>query len=514
MSRIKRAKQIGLIITFFVLMIILYGMYDIFRPYPGETGGTPMHLKDRCPASTDIKPGPSDSPWYHTIAPCEAFNSERTHTFPYTCSADQLVDLSRARVRHRTLKGLPWLYNIVTRNPDELFVLGGFGSTEGCETDGPDCATGPYVAKINANTMTLEWKHQFHNAKANKDWDYPGAIGVHGNGYVYAVNGYHLVKFDPDTGGILNKVKLPTAGNQPPGDTIYNGFSILSDGNLVLKSITRKKGATADTINALLFHVDHDVPAFITVVEPDKLDIVTRLRVKEPVLGRITNGKYKGRDYIYVGGFNNLFRYIYEDEKLRLDEDWGPVLYAPQGQKPGTAPAFFGDFVLIQTNFQIAKGPLLLTAVSHEDDEKIFRISPFKTDRLLPGSLQFSLPTVDVENMRVYACDVFENRLAALDFDPETGFSIAWKVKQRSLSFGAIMGPKENRTFVLDDANLPTLTSSNLVWRDAKTGKELLRSDRLPQAHGMPATPGFNGVLYFTSAPSGTLIELSLTADD
>jgi hypothetical protein len=488
-----------------------YAVYDWRRSGSPEGVGVDMHRQDRCFRSAALETGPTNRPWYSTVSPCEAYESQRTHTFPHTCNVEELTGAPTANVRMRTLSGLPGLYNIVTRERDELFVLGGINSSDDCRVDGAECATGPYVAKIDAHTMQVVWKRPFHNAKENRDWDYPGAIGVHGNGFVYAVNGYHMVKIDPGSGEILVKRKMPVAQDRAPGDTVYNGFSILSDGHLIAKSMTREKGATADAIKALLFHSDASVPSTIAVVEPGDLRIVAAVQVREPVLGRITNGVFRGKEYVYVGGYQNLFRYVYENGAIALDETWGPVPYCFEGQKPGTAPAFFGDFVLIQTNFQLAPGALSLTAAAHADSTRVFHFTPFADDRILPGSLQWSLPTVDVENSRIYAGDALENKLAAIDFDGEKGFSIAWKVNQRSLSFGAVMGPKAHRVFVLDDANLPTLGSVNVIWRNAQTGEILAESGALPTGGGLPVTPGFDGVIYYLSH-SGKLTELTLTA--
>ena len=106
--------------------------------------------------------------------------------------------------------------------------------------------------------------------------------------------------------------------------------------------------------------------------------------------------------------------------------------------------------------------------------------------------------------------DFLEGRLAAIDFSPEKGFSVAWKKRQRSLSFGAVMGPQNNRTFVLEDGNFPSISTVTVVWRSADTGQELARSPAIPQGAGLPVTPGFDGVMYYLSH-AGYLTELRLS---
>jgi hypothetical protein len=505
-------KKTGIFVAVLALVISVTGaliLWDQNRNYDNDLVGIEMHKHDRCPRSALLMAEPSGSPWYPTITPSEAFSSERTHTFPHTCALSEIAGTGPVTVKTRTIRGLPGIYNVVTRNRGELFALGGATmSTETCTADEDSCATGPFVAKIDAHSLGILWKTQIHDAKKEGDWDYPGVVGVHGNGYVYLVNGYHMAKIDPANGAILKRLQLPTPEGRKPGDTVYNGFSILSDGHLVAKSMTRKKGATADSIRALLFHHDEDVPSIIAVVEPENLKLVVAETVNEPVLGRISNTVFKDVDYIYVSGLNNLFRYIYRNNRVTLDQQWGPVQYCAGRQKPGTAPAVFGEFVVVQTNFQLSWAPLSLTAVSQADDGKVFHFAPFAGRRWLPGSLQWSLPTVDVENRRIYAYDFLKGRLAAIDFDADKGFSTAWTVKQRSLSFAAIMGPPNNRTLVLDDANPPSLATVRVVWRDAATGKELARSPALPQGAGLPIAPGFEGVMYYPSH-KGMLTELS-----
>lgn len=504
-------KKTKMVIVAFVLVISVIGIFvllDHNRTFPTDLEGFKPDDHDRCFRSALLSPGPTDAPWYPTVAPGEAFVSERTHTFPHTCALQEIAASATASVQARTLPGLPGIYNVVTRNRGELYVLGGATmSTEKCKADGDTCATGPYAAKIDAHTLEILWKTRIHNAKKEGDWDYPGVIGVHGNGYIYLVNGYHMAKINPADGAIVQRLKLPTPEGRKPGDTVYNGFSILSDGSLAAKSMTRKKGAAADSIKALLFYHDKTVPSIIAVVEPEHLTLLAETTVDEPVLGRISNTVFNGTEYIYVAGVANLFRYIYQNQRIVLDTSWGPVPYCAGRQKPGTAPAILGEFVVVQTNFQISSAPLSLSAVSQSDDQKVFRFAPFAGRWWLPGSLQWSLPAVDVENRRIYAYDFLKGRLAAIDLDAEKGFSTAWTEKQRSLSFAAIIGPENNRTLILDDANPPSLTTVRLVWRDAATGREMARSPLLPQGAGLPITPGFDGVMYYPSH-NGMLSEL------
>ncbi len=506
----RKSKKAIVALVLVFLPVASFLVWDANRTFCTDFTTHETHGSDRCFRSAALAPQPKEAPWYPTVTPGEAFDSERTHTFPHTCATPEIAGAGPYSVHARTIKGLPGIYNVVTRNRGELFALGGATmSTETCDADSDLCATGPYAAKIDAHTLEILWKTRIHDAKQDGDWDYPGVIGVHGNGYVYLVNGYHMAKIDPADGAIVKRLKLPTPQGQKPGDTVYNGFSILSDGRLIAKSMTRKAGATADSIKALLFYHDKAVPSIIAVVEPDDLTLVAQAEVDEPVLGRISNTVFNDTEYIYVSGVKNLFRYIYGNNTITRDEQWGPVPYCAGRQKPGTAPAILGDFVVVQTNFQLSSAALSLTAVSQADDTRVHHFEPFAGRWWLPGSLQWSLPTVDVKNDRVYAYDFLKGRLAAIDLDAEGGFSKAWMAKQRSLSFAALTGSPENRTLILDDANLPSPTTVRVIWRDAATGRELAKSPVLPQGFGLPLTPGFDGVMYYPSH-NGMLTELRI----
>ncbi len=523
MRMIKLLTKLSFAIFCFVLVgvlyIFIYNLYERSHSSFEEEGknqvGQFLHATDRCQRSALFHTGETlkvwDSPWYPTVTPNESYDSGRSHVFPFACSLEEIAQGQPLELMTRVMSGFPGIYNVVTRNPDELFLYGGTQSSDGCTDENENkklCSFGPYVAKINAHTLKEEWRTLLHNTKAASEWDYPGAIGVHGNGKVYVVAGYQAYQIDPKTGEIEQRVKLPTAIDRTAGDTTYNGFSLLSDGNLVAKSLTRTKGSKRDSIQALLLDFDVQVPSQLVVLSPD-LKIISVTPFDEPVLGRITNGHFDGYEYIYASGKQHLLRFTYLNGKVKLDSSWGPINYLHEDEKSATAPAMVGNFVLAQSNFQFAPGPLSLTAVSQKDSKQIFRMEPFLEQRLFPGSMQWSLPAVDLANRRVYSADVLEGKLAAIDFDPIKGFSIAWSKSQSALGFSALIGTPEQREIILEDGYFPSLNKTRLIWRDAKTGQEKLRSPSLHQGIGLPITPGFNGIIYYPSH-AGYLYELRL----
>jgi hypothetical protein len=503
---------LGIAISFILYLFIL-NLYHQFFIFPIQEGlKQSWHPVDRCEASKKISSATQvSSPWYNTVTPSEAFDSGRSHVFPSTCSIEELVGNSPPKLALRSLGGFPGIYNLVTRNSDELFVLGGTQSSDTCnelEFNRKHCSFGPYVAKINAQTMKEEWRTQLHNTQNDTEWDYPGAMGVHRNGKVYIVVGYHAYLIDPKSGHVDKKVTLPTTQDRKPGDTTYNGFTLLSNGDLIAKSLTRKKDSKKDSIQALLMDFDDIVPSHLVILSPD-LVIKNTTMFTQPVLGRITNGIFDGQEYIYASGAKDLMRLKVQDSKIILDQSWGPVPYVQEGESPATAPAMFGDFVVVQSNFQYSRKPLVITVVSQKDATKVNRISPFSDDLGLLGSMQWSLPSVDIANHRIYTDDVLTGSLAAIDFDENLGLKVAWKHNQAALSFSALLGTSEKRELVLESAIWGSLSKVNLVWRDAKTGLEKLRSPLLSQGIGLPLTPGFDGVLYYPSH-DGTLNELTV----
>jgi hypothetical protein len=465
---------------------------------------------DPCPASASLQTGPSSAAWYVSVAPSEHFNSERTHVFPSTCTPQEIVGSSPVGVAVRRAPGdYPSPYNIVTRGRDELFVYGGaYG-------DQPN-ATGSYVARLDPLTLQSVWRTQLIDARAEKRWNYPGVIAVHGNGLVYAIYGDRLAKLDPANGKIIQQVTLPSPKGAEARDVSYNGFTVLSDGTIVAKSIGRGR-CDLEGFTALLQCPQDKFPAAVLVtVNPDTLEVVSSLELPEPAFGRITSTRYRGQQYVYLAGSRNLLRYVWRDGKLALDPSWGPVAYLRPGQTPASAIGMIGDFVALQTNAAPAQTPLSVVAVSQVDSARVFELQPFK-DVFSFTSFLPSMISVDPENNRIYAQDSGPGQLAAIDMT-EGGLKLAWRAPQRTLSFTTLIGGAKNRVIVGTDIpdvrtprDLQGFTREQVVWREAATGAEIARSPDLePLTSGALVTPGFHGVMYYPVLKGG-LVELSFS---
>ncbi len=480
---------------------------------------------DPCPRSALLDPGPTNGPYFATVTPNESFTSRRAHTFPFTCNVAELAGRrGRAPLSVRSGDDFPIPYNIVTRERDELFILYGTGSTEECTEEGAaanSCTFGAMVARVDSRTLEPVWRTLLYDTQAEGEWDYPGAMAVHGNGFLYVVGSYRVTKLDPDTGMILAQNELPNLGEKPgriKGDTTYNGFVVLSDGNLVMKSMQRTRDCTRDSVLALFTCFDF-APSMVSVVDPDTLEILDTVDLPQAAKGRITSGIFGDAEYVYLPGADesntsgSVWRFVYEPlwEELRLDPGWGPVSYVSPGQAPGTAVGLMGDFAVVQTNFGPALTPLSVTVISQADDQQQTSIQPFK-DIPVEGpfvSNQFSLPTIDPDNLRIFSYDAPPGAMAGLQFDPsDFSLSVLWQKDQRTNTFGALVGPVDDRDFAItSQVRNGSGFLEQLVFRDADTGRVRARGPFRDAGVGNPLAPAFQGKFFTAGSSTGELFE-------
>ena len=431
-----------------------------------------------------LRPGPSNGPYYRTVAPFEHDNSARTQVFPATCPVTSTHVAARQAQTDFTTP-----YIAVTRNRDQLYVYG----------YGADAATqGGYVAGVDPRTLRQRWRTQIPDPSPPGQWSYPGVMLAHGNGFLYAVYGNILVKLDPDTGAVVHRRVLP----EDPGGTgaAYNGMIVLPDGNLALKKIERGPcTSTASPLSGLQCALANQLPSLLVIVEPDRLHVTAEQDLGQTVLGRIT---YGGGD-IYIAGQSTLSRYRYAHGRVRLDRSWGPVTYRTGAQTPGTGTGLLGDWVVVQTNFLPSGAPLTVTAVSTKDDHRVFRTEPFPGQSM---SWIVSKAALDVANRTVVTHDTDAGQMAALRLDPRHGFRTRWRRPLSSLDFSALIGDPAHRQIVIADRRD---TGESVVWLDERNGREVARSPTLSDvpAPGNIVTPGFDRRFFYVSA-RGALWEL------
>ncbi len=444
--------------------------------------------------------------WYPTITPAEHGDSARSSVYP-----EAVCDLRRraapVTVDARPLAGPNGGWPAVTRGADELFLLHGSLAFKGFD--------GARVTRVDTRSWRTLWTQRLIDTAATREWNYPGGIGAHADGFLYVINGYRAARLDPETGEVLASVVLPTG--QAPRDTTYNGFIVLPDGMLVAKSLYRMPGCEENGFRALSRGGLVDTPSDIVVIDPRRMAVVTSIKAPEHLLGRITASVHRGVSYIYAAGKDHVFRYRYTAGALALDPAWGPVRTRQPGETPASAITTGDGWIFLQGNAGPAPVPFTIHAISQDDPARTHRVQPFAGRG---RSFNASKLTYDAENRRMYTTDGLIGQLACFDFDPERGFSRRWQVAQGSYSFLVLVGPADERVLVatrLIDTPMTWLLRKQLsrlvpwlaymigkervVWRHPDTGAVLAESPDLPP--GLAIIPGFAGSVYYPSVFKG-----------
>jgi hypothetical protein len=446
--------------------------------------------------------------WYDTVSPSEHMDSERSSVYARASSKVRQMT-GPVTVDVRALAGPNAGWPAVTRDKDELFVLHGSLAFKGFD--------GAQLSRIDLSTWTITWTTRLLDTRLTPDWSYPGAVGVHKDGFLYVFWSYHAARVDPATGEVLARVVLPTG--QEPRDVTYNGFVVLPDGHLVAKSLYRMPGCTENGFRALARGGLVDTASDIVVLEPSTLRIVATVKAPEHLLGRITASTWRGRTYIYAAGKDSVFRYEWANGALSMDPTWGPVRTRQEGESPASAITAADGWIFIQGNAGPAPVPFTIHAISQDDSARVHTVQPFPGH---PASFNASKLTVDGENRRMYTTDGLIGKLAAYDFDPERGFTSRWVVDQGSYSFLVLVGEKDERVLVateLLDTWMSWLVRTKLsrlvpwlaymvakervIWRHPDTGDVLARSPELPG--GLAIIPGFDGAIFYATVNKGLI---------
>lgn len=427
--------------------------------------------------------------------PQEQYDSARTALFRGTHTVQEIAGAPQVALNARYTSGnYPKLYNVSTGRPEELFAYGGYVSEEG----------GAFVAKLDAGSLTELWRAEM---RLPDHWNYPGAMAVLGDGNAYAVAGNLLMKVEAETGE-AHRIVLPQ--HPDGGGAAYNGFVVNPDGVLFTKSLERGKPCRQNALNqnlGIACAAYHKIPSFLVAVDTKSAEpeIIAQTETVEFIMSRISTERRDGIDYIYCPALTKLWRYTFDGRRFELDTSWGPVPYAGTGQ-PGTAPAIMGDWVVIINNgFVSSDEPFTVRAVSIHDSNVQFTHMPLEG---YPMSQVGSKPALDVENMRVYAADYKAQLLVCLDFDPAGGFTTRWKEPQEMFCFLSLFGDAANRQVVGTDFN--SSYGDQVVWRDAATGEEIVRSSYLdPMFNGSTVGPGYDGKFYYLAQTFKALVELT-----
>jgi hypothetical protein len=492
--------------------------------------------------STDASPGAriptTNPPWYPSLEAFEHYNSGRSHVFSMARFGGSLhgpntVDLVRSR------KGAyPSGYNMSYLNAKAAFIQGGsYGDVKG--------SIGPFVAKVNPRTLRPVWYTQLRNTRKTREWDYPGAMAIESDGFIYVVSGFHIWKVNPGNGAVVKTLKLPTLVHMrnnypatPPTydskltedarNTSYNGINALPDGTIVVKSLYRQAGCHKNGPSALLKCPEaQNTPASNLIsVNPKTMRIIDNITLPAFAGARPTITRYHGTDYVYLlEKISNVVRYAVHHGHFTLDRGWTPSAVQNPGQTTGGSVIVFGDWIVGATNSVPATGALTVFAISQADASKVFYLQPYVNDRVSPelaAALGKSYPgavswadmslEADPQNGLFYGVETMARKIAAFKLT-DAGIQVVWKKTETTTEWATLIGPKNHRVWVGTDipgAEIPGQNKTErVVFRDAATGRELARSARVPQmTQGSAIQPGYGGSVFFPVA-TGTLIKLT-----
>jgi hypothetical protein len=454
-------------------------------------------------------------PWFPSLMASENYDSARSKLFEQAQFGGSFVRRNVVRVRISRDDYLT-PYNVVYRDARSMFIYGGgFGDKGG---------TGAFVARVNPSTLRTVWFNQLINTEQTNEWDYPGVVAILRNGYLYVIYGYRLAKLDPRNGHVVGQVELPTPA--APRDTSYNGFDALPDGTLIAKAVYREAGCEEQGFSAFTkCQNPAEVPnSIIVAINPRTLKVIDQTEAPQLIGGRLTAVRFKGKDYVYIAGSTQIFRYRYAGGHLSPDRTWGPVTYLDpnSGQTNASAVVVMNDWVVFADNGtpvtnRSAPSPwLTVTAINQADASKRFAIQPFKAFRSgprYPVSFCPSAVSVDAARDEIFVLDAGPGRIASLQVRSD-GLHTVWTERQRTTEFLALIGPRGRRVVVGTDIPfgqpLGTNRNDRVVWRAAATGRELARSRLLPAIlNGTMVQPGYAGRMYYLQVDK--LIELTVS---
>jgi hypothetical protein len=500
-----------------------------------------------------------NAPWYPSLQAFEHYNSGRSHVFSQAEFLGSFTQPNTVAEVSSADGVYPSGYNMSYLNENEAFIQGGsYGNLPG--------SVGPFVAKVNPQTLEPVWSNLLRNTKDAGEWDYPGAMAIMNDGYIYVVSGYRIYKVDPADGSVLDTLILPTqvylpASDPPPPyqttltddaiNTSYNGINALPDGTIVVKSLYRSTNCEdLDGGQALLDCSDlKNVPQSVLItVNPGTVNpfvamsFIDNIPLPNFAGARPTITHYNGVDYVYLlENTSTPVRYKVTNGHLALDTSWQPPAVANCGQQTGGSLIAMNEWIVGATNTVFATKPLTVFAIHQGDASTYYSAQPFANDPVAPGlavAFQHSAPNngfplcgadpsatglaavswadmsleADPENGLFYGVETLARKVAAFRIG-KSSIETVWKQTQTTTEWATLIGPKSHRVWVGTDIPPDEIPGENthdeVVWRNARTGEELARSKKLPyMTQGSAIQPGYGGSMFFPGA-EGTLTKLT-----
>lgn len=502
---------------------------------------TARHASDR--SSRAQSPG-SNPPWYPSLEAFEHYNSGRSHVFSMARFGGSMHGRNQVDLLRSAAGAYPSGYNMSYLDANDAFIQGGsYGNVPG--------SIGPYVAKVSPNTLQPVWYTQLFNTKKAGVWDYPGAMAIMNDGFIYVVSGYFLWKVDPVTGKVVRTLKLPTLvhmrNNYPDmpatyastlyddaANTAYNGINALPDGTIVLKSLYRAADCDQDGPTAVISCPDTaNVPQSVLLsVNPKTMRVIDTITLPAFAGARPTITQYHGVDYVYLverySSADHPVRYAVKNGHFILDTSWTPAAVPYSNQTTGGSLIVLNNWIVGATNTVPAAGALTVFAINQGNGNKAFYLQPYVHDRIPPllhvafshaaaGGTQanswadMSLEA-DPQNHLFYGVETLARKVAAFRLTP-SGIKMVWEKNDTTTEWATLIGPKNHRVWVGTDIPRNQIpgnnTSERVVFRNAATGRELAVSALIPQmTQGSAIQPGYCGSVFFPTG-TGTLIKVT-----
>jgi hypothetical protein len=448
-------------------------------------------------------PSRANAPWYPSLQAFEHYDSGRSHVFSKARFGGSFRGPNTVEEVRSAEGTYPSGYNMSYLNKNAAFIQGGsYGDVPG--------SIGPFVAKVDPQTLAPIWYTQLVNTVETGEWDYPGAMAIENDGYIYVVSGYRIFKVDPADGYVVDTLTLPTLvymrnnyPYMPPTydttltenavNTSYNGINALPDGTIVVKSLYRVAGCTKNGPSALLECPDaQDVPASNLIsVNPKTMQIIDNITLPAFAGARPTITRYLGVDYVYLlEKISNAVRYSVHNGFFTPDNSWTPAAVPYLDQTTGGSLIVMNDWILGATNSIPAAGALTVFAINQGDASKVFLLQPYVDDPI-PPELSAAFATAaggaqaiswagmsleaDPENGLFYGVETLARKVAAFRIT-ESGIETVWKKTQTTTEWATLIGRRKHRVWVgtaIPGAEIPGSNATNrVVWRDARTGRD------------------------------------------
>jgi hypothetical protein len=482
----------------------------------------------------------TNAPWYPSLEAFEHYNSGRSHVFPLARFGGSFHGRNTVDLVSSGKGAYPSGYNMSYLNAKDAFIQGGsYGDVKG--------SIGPFVAKVNPQTLRPAWYTQLVNTEQTGEWDYPGAMAIENNGFIYVVSGYRIFKVNPANGAVVKTLELPTLvymrnnyPDTPPTydttltqdavNTSYNGINALPDGTIVVKSLYRVAGCTLNGPSALLECPNaRNVPRSVLIsVNPKTMRIIDNITLPAPAGARPTITRYHGVDYVYLlENTSNAVRYSVRHGIFTLDTGWTPPAVPYPGQTTGGSLIVMNNWIVGATNSIPATGALTVFAINQSDASKVRYLQPYLNDPISPvlaresktaagGAQAISWADMSLEadpdNGLFYGVQTLARKVAAFRLTA-SGIKTVWKKTETTTEWATLIGPRNHRVWVGTDiprAEIPGRNKSDeVVWRDAATGRELARSGRVTaMTQGSAVQPGYGGSVFFEGV-NGTLVKMT-----